>query len=148
MPRLPRSLRRARRFLLARRRLLAACAAVVAVLALMQATSAPPPRRTPVLTASHDIPAGAVVGADDLTTVPFDPGSVPAGVLAGAADAIGRTTAGPVRRGEAITDVRLVTGRLLSGHPDLVAVPVRIGDPGVVRLLRVGDRVDLVAADP
>src|SRR5438045_2366059 len=64
MPRLPRSLRRARRFLLARRRLLAACAAVVAVLALMQAMSSPPPPRTPVLTASHDIPAGAVVAAD------------------------------------------------------------------------------------
>jgi hypothetical protein len=29
-----------------------------------------------------------------------------------------------------------------------VAVPVRIGDPGAVRLLRVGDHVDLLAADP
>jgi hypothetical protein len=29
-----------------------------------------------------------------------------------------------------------------------VAVPVRIGDAGAVRLLRVGDRVELVASDP
>jgi Flp pilus assembly protein CpaB len=148
MPRLPRSLRRTRRFVLARRRPLAACAAAVAVLALLQATSTPPPPRTPVLTAARDLPAGTVVGVDDLTSTPFDPGSVPAGVLPDARAAIGRTTAGAVRRGEAMTDVRLVTRSLLAGHPGLVAVPVRIGDPGVVRLLRTGDRVDLVAADP
>ena len=148
MPRLPRSLRRVRRFVLARRRLLAAVAAAVGVLALLQATSTPPPPHTPVLTAAHDLPAGTVVGADDLTSTPFDPGTVPTGVLADAREAIGRTTAGPVRRGEAVTDVRLVTRSLLTGHPDLVAVPVRIGDPGVARLLRTGDRIDLVAADP
>src|SRR6476659_8158981 len=116
MPRLPRSLRRARRFVLARRRLLAAVAAALAVLALLQAPTTPPPPRTPVLTAAHDLPAGTVVGADDLTSTPFDPGSVPAGVLADAREAIGRTTAGPVRRGEAVTDVRLVTRSLLTGH--------------------------------
>jgi hypothetical protein len=53
-----------------------------------------------------------------------------------------------VRAGEPITDARLVTASLLDGYPGLVAVPVRIGDPGAVRLLRVGDRVDLLAADP
>jgi Flp pilus assembly protein CpaB len=133
---------------LARRRLLAACAAAGAVLAVLQATSAPPPPRTPVLTAAHDIPAGAVVGSDDLTSTPFDPGSVPSGALADPREAIGRTTAGAVRRGEPVTDVRLVTRSVLTGLPGLVAVPVRIGDPGVVRLLRTGDRIDLVAADP
>ncbi|HSV41049.1 MAG TPA: RcpC/CpaB family pilus assembly protein, partial [Nocardioidaceae bacterium] len=34
------------------------------------------------------------------------------------------------------------------GYPGLVAAPVRVGDADVVSLLRVGDRIDLVAADP
>jgi Flp pilus assembly protein CpaB len=52
-----------------------------------------------------------------------------------------------VRAGEPLTDARLVTSSLLDGYPGLVAVPVRIGDAGAVRLLRVGDRVDVLAAD-
>ena len=101
-----------------------------------------------VLTASQDIPAGVPVRADDLVRTPYDPDSVPAGVLPSAAAAVGRTTTAPVRAGEAITDARLLTASLLHGYPGLVAVPVRIGDPAAVRLVRVGDRVDLLAADP
>ena len=101
-----------------------------------------------VLTAAHDLGAGVVVEPDDLQRTPYPPGSVPAGTLRDAAAAVGRTTAGPVRAKEALTDTRLVTASLLDGYPGLVAVPVRIGDPGAVRLLRVGDRVDLLAADP
>ena len=101
-----------------------------------------------VLTAAHDLDGGVVVGADDLRRTPYDPESVPTGTFASAADAVGRTTAGPVRSGEPMTDARLVTSSLLEGYPGLSAVPIRIGDPGAVRLLRVGDRVDLLAADP
>jgi Flp pilus assembly protein CpaB len=101
-----------------------------------------------VLTAAHDLGAGVVVEPDDLQRTPYRPGSVPAGTLRDPAAAVGRTTAGPVRAKEALTDTRLVTASLLDGYPGLVAVPVRIGDPGAVRLLRVGDRVDLLAADP
>jgi Flp pilus assembly protein CpaB len=147
MPRAPRALRRLRRTVLARRRPIAAVCAAVAVAAALQANSVPPPARTLVLTAAHDLPAGVVVRAADLTRTPFDPDSVPAGVLP-LSTAVGRTTAGPLRSGEAVTDTRLLTRSLLEGYPGLVAVPVRIGDPGAVRLLRVGDRVDLLAADP
>ena len=147
MPRAPLFLRRLRRSVLARRRPIAALCAAVAVAAALQAGSAPPPPRTMVLTAGHDLPAGVVVRSGDLARTAFDPDSVPAGVLP-AATAVGRTTAGPLRSGEAVTDTRLVTRSLLEGYPGLVAVPVRIGDSGAVRLLRVGDRVDLLAADP
>ncbi|QWZ08324.1 hypothetical protein KRR39_00150 [Nocardioides panacis] len=147
MPRLPASLRRLRRVALTHRRPLTALCAAVAVAAALQANAAPPPPRTLVLTAARDLPAGTVVRSGDLVRTPFDPGSVPAGVLPAAA-AVGRTTTGPVRAGEAVTDARLVTRSLLAGYPGLVAVPVRIGDPAAVRLLRVGDRVDLLAADP
>jgi Flp pilus assembly protein CpaB len=147
LPRAPLALRRLRRAVLARRRPLAALCAAAAVAAGLQAASAPPPARTLVLTAAHDLAAGVVVRPEDLTRTPFDPASVPAGVLPRAA-AVGRTTAGPLRAGEALTDARLVTRSLLDGYPGLVAVPVRVGDPGAVRLLRAGDRVDLLAADP
>ena len=143
-----RRLRRLRRLVLARRRPLAAACAAVAVVATVQATHAPPPARTLVLTAAHDLPGGVVVGADDVHRTPWDPATVPAGTLPGAEAVVGRTTAGPVRSGEPLTDARLVSRSLLRGYPGLVAVPLRVGDPGAVRLLRVGDRVDLLAADP
>jgi Flp pilus assembly protein CpaB len=88
-----------------------------------------------------------VLTAADLRRAPFDPGSVPAGVLSRVA-VLGRTTAGPLRAGEPLTDARVLTASLLDRYPGLVAVPVRIADAGAVGLLRVGDRVDLLAADP
>jgi len=61
---------------------------------------------------------------------------------------VGRTLAGPVRAGEPVTDVRLIAPSLVSGYPGRVALPVRVADADAVALLRVGDRVSLVAADP
>ncbi|MDO9495586.1 MAG: SAF domain-containing protein, partial [Nocardioides sp.] len=86
-----------------------------------------------------------VLGADDLVPADFAPGSVPDDL---AADAVGRTLAAPLRRGEPVTAVRLVGPLLTDGSPGLVATPVRLPDGGMVALLEVGDRIDLVAADP
>jgi Flp pilus assembly protein CpaB len=133
---------------LARRRSLAAVTAAVAVLVGLQAAAPAPSPTRMVLTAAHDLQAGSVVDPADLTPTEFSPGSVPAGVVRTPQEAVGRTTTGPVRQGEPITDVRLVGGSLLDGYPGLVAAPVRIGDPGAVALLRIGDRVDVIAADP
>jgi Flp pilus assembly protein CpaB len=140
--------RRLRRTVLARRRTLAAVCAAVAVAAALRANASPPAPTTMVLTAAHDLPAGVVVGASDLRRAAFAPGTVPAGSVPSAAVALGRTTAGPMRAGEPITDAQLVTTSMLEGYPGLVAVPVRMGDAGAVRLLRVGDRIDVLAADP
>jgi len=140
--------RRVRRTVFARRRLLAALTAAAAVAAGLQAAAGPPAPKAVLVVAAHDIPGGTVVSAADLARVEFDPSSVPAGVLASPAGAVGRTTATPVRAGEPITDVRLVGGSMLAGYPGMVAVPVRIGDPGAVALLRIGDQVDVLAADP
>lgn len=145
-PRRPRR-RRLRRLLLARRRPLAALAAALAVLVGLQAGAAPPPPLTPVVTAARDLPAGSVLTEHDLALTSYAAGSVPDGAVTAAA-ATGRTTTGPVRRGEPLTDARLLHGSLLDGYPGTVAAPVRIADPGTVSLLRVGDRVDVVAADP
>jgi Flp pilus assembly protein CpaB len=141
-------LRRGRRAVLARRRPLAAVCAAVAVLATLRANDPPPPPpRTTVLTAAHDLPSGVVLRGVDVTLTPFDRRSVPAGVV-GPRMAVGRTTAAPLRRGAPVTDVDLVAPSLLNGYPGLVGVPVRVGDAGAARLLRVGDRIDLLAADP
>ena len=133
---------------MARRRSLAAVAAALSVLVGFQAAAPPAAPTRSLPTAAHDLPGGAVVGAADLVRTPFSPGSVPDGVLVDSHAAVGRTTAGPIRAGEPITDVRLVSGSILDGYPGRVAAPVRIGDPGAVALLRIGDRVDVIAADP
>jgi Flp pilus assembly protein CpaB len=137
--------RTVRRAVLARRRMLAALLTAVAVGVGLHVTTAPPPPQVPVLVAARDLPAGAVVAADDVRRVGFAPGSVPHGL---ADDPAGRTLAGPLRAGEPLTDVRLVGPALTDGYPGLVAVPVRLPDAGMAGLLRVGDRIDLVSADP
>ena len=60
-------------------------------------------------------------------------------------DAVGRVLAGPVRSGEALTDVRLVGSSLLTRGGRLVAAPVRLADPATAGLLHAGDRVDVLA---
>ncbi len=100
-----------------------------------------------VLVASRDLPGGTVLQPGDLTRAGFAPDSVPAGTVP-SAGAVGRTTAIPLRRGEPITDVRLLAAPLLADYPGMVAAPVRIGDPDAVRLLHVGDVVDVIGADP
>lgn len=137
--------RRVRRVVLARRRLLAALFAAAAVVAGLRAVSPPPPETVVMLTAARDLPAGVVLTGSDLRQVAVDPRLKPDGT---ASRPVGRTLASPLRRGEPVTDRRLVAAGLLEGYPGLVALPVRIPDAGAVALLRVGDRIDLIAADP
>jgi Flp pilus assembly protein CpaB len=140
--------RRLRRALLVRRRPLAAVVAALAALVGLQAMSPPDAPTHGVLTAARDLPGGTVVTRADLAWTDFAPDTAPDGAVEAVADALGRTTTGPVRAGEPLTDVRLVGGALLDGYPGRVAAPVRIGDAGAVGLLHIGDKVDVVAADP
>ncbi|HEY0902708.1 MAG TPA: SAF domain-containing protein [Marmoricola sp.] len=137
-----------RRAVLARRRLLAALLTAVAVATGIHAASTPPPATVDVVVAARDLPAGVVLAPDDLRPVGFAPGSVPAGTADDLGDTVGRTLAAPLRAGEPVTDVRLVGPALTRGYPGLSAVPVRLPDAGMADLLRVGDVVDLVSADP
>ena len=101
-----------------------------------------------VLVAAADLPGGSTIAAQDLTWATFRADSLPTGTITSPADVVGRVLAAPVRDGEALTDLRLVAPGLLDGYPGLVATPVRVADAASVALLRVGDRIDLVAADP
>ncbi|GEP40635.1 hypothetical protein NPS01_42980 [Nocardioides psychrotolerans] len=134
-----------RRAVLRRRRLLAAALTAVAMAAGLHTVAAPPEPTTRVVVAARDLPAGAVLAAGDLTAVEVAPEAVPRRVVD---DPVGRVLAGPVRAGEPVTDVRLVGPDLVAGRSDLVAAPVRLPDAAMVDLLRVGDLIDLVAADP
>lgn len=100
-----------------------------------------------VLTAANDLAAGAVVGPQDLVPARFPPGLVPDGALSTVAQAAGRLVAGPVRRGEPLTDVRLLGAGLLPPGAQ-VAVPVRLAEPATGALVRAGDTVDVLAAAP
>lgn len=134
-----------RRAVLRRRRLLAAALTAVAVAAGLRVVAAPPPATVSVLVAARDLPAGTQLGPSDLFTAEFAPGSAPDDLVT---QPHGQTLAAPLRRGEPVTDVRLIGPQLTEGLTDLTATPVRLPDAGMVDLLRVGDRVDLVAADP
>lgn len=137
--------RRVRRAILRRRRLLAALLTGVAAVAGLRAAAPPPEPTVLVVVAAHDLPAGARVTDADLTTVEFRPGSEPDGLVE---DPAGRVLAASLRRGEPVTDARLVGSSLAEGLPGVVATPVRIPDASVAALLQVGDRVDVLAADP
>lgn len=134
--------------MLARRRPLAAALVGLTVLVAVRAYAPPPPPTVEVLVAAHDVAPGSILRPADLTTRALPPDVVPAGLVGSTAAALGRTTTGPLRTGEPLTDVRLLTDDLLAHYPGRVAAPVRIGDPGAVRLLRVGDRISVYAADP
>ena len=130
---------------LARRRPLAAVCLALAVVTGVQAARPAPPATVAVTVAARDLVSGTVLGADDLVIRHYPAAVAPAGSAAGA---VGRTLAGPVRAGEPVTDVRLVSPALGAGYPGRVLMPVRIADAAVVALVRVGDQVDVVAADP
>jgi pilus assembly protein CpaB len=125
------------------RRLLAALfAAGAAALGLVAARPHADGVRVPV--AARDLAGGAVLGPRDVAVRTFPVRAVPAGVVH---SVMGRALSGPVRRGEPLTDARLRSGGFFDdGDPAAVAVPVRLADAAVARLLHPGDRVDVLAA--
>lgn len=140
--------RRLRRAVLVRRRLLAAVLAGLAVVTGVRAAAMPSTETRTVVVASADLPGGSVIEDGDLTTAELPVDAVPGGTVAEAGVLSGRTLAAPLRRGEPVTDLRLVAPGLLEGYSGMVAAPVRIADPAAARLLAVGDRVDLVSVSP
>ena len=139
---------RARRRILRHRRGLAALALAGAVLFGLRAVAPASPATVAVWSASRDLATGAVLDTSELEQRRVDPASVPADRVTEPTQVLGRTLAAPVSRGEVLTIGRTLTAGLLRGYPGRDAVPVRITDADVVGLLRVGDRIDLVAADP
>jgi Flp pilus assembly protein CpaB len=132
-------------------------ATALAIAALVLAVRPPPgitaaaaePSRVPVVVAGADLPAGALLLEHDLEVARWPADLVPAGAARAPDDLAGRTLAGALRAGEAVTDLRLVGPGLTSSlPPGQVAAPIRLADLAVASLVRPGDRVDVLATGP
>lgn len=136
-----------RRALARYRVLLSAGLAAAAVAAGLSAVAPAAAAGVPVVTAARDLSPGAPLGAGDLVVTSLPAAAVPDGALSQTSNVVGRLVAGAVRRGEALTDVRLLGAALVSGDSQ-VAVPVRVAEPATAALVRAGDRVDVLSAAP
>ncbi|MDQ1202625.1 SAF domain-containing protein [Rhodococcus sp. SORGH_AS_0303] len=127
-------------------------AAALVGLAVVSAYRTDPSRtEVPVVVTATDVAPGTSLTAADVTLTRVDSSLLADGTLRSVDDAVGRTVAGPVRSGEALTDVRLLGPRLASAtlpSGDARIVPIRLADPELAQLLRAGDVVDVVRAAP
>ncbi len=101
-----------------------------------------------VIVAAHDLSPGTALTADDLRVVRRAAVTLPEGALSDFSKAVGATLAGPTRRGEMLTDVRVLgspLAGLTAGH-DARIVPLHLADPAVLDLVRSGDVVDVLGA--
>lgn len=103
-----------------------------------------------VVVASRDLRPGAALSTDDVRLEKRSTTTIPDGSKADLADAVGSTLAGPARRGEVLTDVRLLGSRLaeLTAGPGARIVPLHLADGALLDLVRAGDVVDVLAAPP
>jgi Flp pilus assembly protein CpaB len=122
-----------------RRRLVAAALAAIAVLSAYLATRPAP--RTTVLVATRDLPPGPLASSD-LHPTPLN--HPPAGAIRSTTAAAGRYLTSPMRRGEPLTDARLLHSYQLP--PGMVATPVRLSDPEAARLISPGSEINILAA--
>jgi Flp pilus assembly protein CpaB len=125
--------------------LIAAAAAMFAISAL-RGGEAP---TVGVWVAAHDLGGGEPLRRTDLARQPMPRGVVPGGAITSADPPVGVMLGAPVRRGEPLTDVRLLSPFLLTaaGSPRALAVPVRVTDgPAALALVTAGERVAVLAA--
>ena len=128
------------------RRIAAAGLVVLAGVAALRPN--PDGERAQVVVAARDLSPGAALTADDLRLEKRLTPTIPDGSQFDIDTIVGSTLAGPTRRGEVLTDVRLLGRRLAesAAGPDARIVPVHPVDGAVADLVRPGDVVDVVAA--
>ena len=101
-----------------------------------------------VVVAAHDLIPGRPLTADDLRIEKRSAPSLPDGAQYDPKAVIGATLAGPARRGEVLTDARILGSRLagLAAGPEARIVPLHLADAAVLDLIRTGDVVDVLGA--
>ena len=98
--------------------------------------------------AVRDLRPGTALTSDDVRLEKRLAATVPDGAQADVSTMVGATLAGPTRRGEVLTDVRLLGSRLAesTAGPGARIVPLHLADGALIDLVRVGDVVDVLAA--
>ena len=125
-----------------------AAAALVLLAGVAVVRDNPDAGRTAVVIAARDLTPGTPVRVDDVRLESRSAATLPDGAQSETAAVLGATVAGPVRRGEVLTDVRLLGSRLAetAAGPDARIVPLRLADNAVLDVIRSGDVVDILAA--
>ena len=131
---------------MAARRVAAAALVVLAAVAALRAD--PHGDQIDIVVAARDLSPGIELTAADVRIERRSAATVPDGAAVAVDKVVGSTLAGPARRGEALTDVRLLGPRLaqLAAGPDARIVPLHLSDTGLLDLVRPGDVVDVLAA--
>ena len=108
--------------------------------------------RAQIAVAARDLAPGAALAADDVRLETRSRATIPDGSTADLNAVVGATLGGPARRGEVLTDVRLLGSRLAEAAigpkagPGARIVPLRLADGALLDVVRVGDVVDVLAA--
>src|SRR4051794_39568661 len=104
--------------------------------------------RADVVVFAHDLAPGVELTAADVRVESRSVPTIPDGSQRDPSALVGSTLAGPARRGEVVTDVRLLSPRLAeaTAGPDARVVPLRLADAALLDLIRPGDVVDVLAA--
>lgn len=143
---------RGRRFTPRRRRqAIAVGLAVLAIAVAARDLATPDAGTTEVVVAARDVEAGATVADADVTVAAVPEEHVPDRAVAEADAVIGSTPAGPLTRGEILTEPRfagMALAEALTGTDDAHIVAVTPRDSGLAPMLRTGDVVDVLAPGP
>jgi pilus assembly protein CpaB len=115
-----------------KRRMIAAMLAILGVLILVGATRGSASASVKTLVATHEIVSGAVITNEDVSLRDLPIHLVADGSFHSRTDAIGQIAVGAIRRGEVITDARVVA--------------ITLNDSANAQLVHAGDRVDVLAS--
>jgi hypothetical protein len=104
--------------------------------------------RVEVVIAARDLTPGIALTPDDVRIEKRLATTVPDGSQANLGAIVGATLASPTRRGEVLTDVRVLGSRLAesTAGPGARIVPLHLAESALIDLVRVGDVVDVLAA--
>ena len=125
-----------------------AAGALVVLAAVAALRSDPHGDQTDIVVAARDLAPGIELTAEDVRLEKRSAATVPDGSQSAVDKVVGSTLAGPARRGEVLTDVRLLGPRLAqsAAGPDARIVPLHLADTALLDLVRPGDVVDVLAA--
>ena len=130
----------------AARRVAAGALVILAAVAALRPD--PNDERTDIVVAARDLAPGIELTAADVRLETRMATTVPDGAQSDLGAVVGATLAGPARRGEALTDVRLLGPRLAesAAGPNARIVPLHLDDTALLDLIRPGDVVDVLGA--